>query len=952
MSTLGFKNEGDQPEQGDKDRETSSEDDLSKFNIDNAETNSVEDSETVPEKSASTEEIPEETTDQPLETPPLETAPPADVPSDASYLLDSDFSDFTVDEKLISNYRSSMAEKESAEQEQSEQPSEPEAPAPDQEAEPEPSMPSSEAGDQSQATFYLVDLYRSQGMLERALKVLETLKTLDVDQERITREQREIRLLLGEDVPPEEPAKEEVPPESPLPTEPEPESSPEEKTPAEPTVAEVPVEAPATEAEPEIAEKVEPDTTPEAVTEPPSPEESAEARQLAEEEHERKRVEALKRRMSGETVTDEPADDEEGKVAPEEEDDAEQRRIAALMARAGSATDASVPEQPAEETADTESDTDQSFTWEHAGPDESVDQEEPDIPPEKESETVETVEPEVTETPEMDTGEAEAEELARIARLKERSGPLPEPETPPEPRTETDEKKWWDNWLYLSGAVVIALIAAWLFWPASQPPEQIAAPEITQLAPEQQPEITADQPVVVIDTVVDERQAVTEALSEPVEMDLGEAPVEEITEPEPAKPVPEIKTLPMRNLTVNQQALDLFKNGNYWAAATIWGQEKKQHPAHFSIILLFGCEESTIKNAYRQLDEPDDFFLLPRYIKDRQCYTICWGDFTSLNDARQWFDEVPSWFADNGAKPMIRSFSKMRTTATRREPVRKAATIIPVKTAEPVIEEVAVEQIPVIPATPETDESEVLTIAEPEAPVIDEQYYEVDTLDKVTTVEEAFMAAMITLPQAEAVVDTPQLEETPLPEEPEDSTIIVIETDRVDDWIEMDTTTLALEPEAEATGEEFVDIADLEEPVPFTPEPDTASEPEIEMEPEPEPEPEPVPDYTPKDLLQLGRFMEAAGIWEIQKGAEPNNYTIKLLVACQEGSINDAYRTLNQADDFFILPKTLDGKACYAVCWGDFVSKRDVKRRLKEVPKWFKRNSGKPEMTTFAKIFE
>ncbi|MCK5329858.1 MAG: hypothetical protein KAK01_00495, partial [Candidatus Marinimicrobia bacterium] len=80
------------------------------------------------------------------------------------------------------------------------------------------------------------------------------------------------------------------------------------------------------------------------------------------------------------------------------------------------------------------------------------------------------------------------------------------------------------------------------------------------------------------------------------------------------------------------------------------------------------------------------------------------------------------------------------------------------------------------------------------------------------------------------------------------------------------------------------------------------------------------------------------------------NYTIKLLVACQDGSINDAYRALDQPPDFFILPKTVQGQACYAVCWGDFASKRDAKRRLKEVPKWFKRNGGKPVLTTIAKI--
>ena len=156
--------------------------------------------------------------------------------------------------------------------------------------------------------------------------------------------------------------------------------------------------------------------------------------------------------------------------------------------------------------------------------------------------------------------------------------------------------------------------------------------------------------------------------------------------------------------------------------------------------------------------------------------------------------------------------------------------------------------------------------------------------------------------------------------------------DRPDDWIEMDESTQALEPETEIAGDQFVEIAELES----------------EIEPIPEPE----PDYLPSDLLKLGRFTEAAGIWEIQKRDKPKNYTIKLLVACQTGSVNEAYRALNQAEDFFILPKSVKGDECFAICWGDFISKRDAKKRLKEVPDWFSRGGGKPALTTLAKIYK
>ncbi|MCK5331762.1 MAG: hypothetical protein KAK01_10150, partial [Candidatus Marinimicrobia bacterium] len=442
--------------------------------------------------------------------------------------------------------------------------------------------------------------------------------------------------------------------------------------------------------------------------------------------------------------------------------------------------------------------------------------------------------------------------------------------------------------------------------------------------------ISDDQPVVAVDTVSEAVAELAVEEPEPVEETIEEP----VVKPAPVKPQSKVKTLPLRNLEINQQATDLFKSGDYWEAASVWGHEKKLRPTHYTIILLFGCEETTIKNAYRQLDKPADFFLLPRYIKDRQCYTICWGDFTALSAARQWFGEIPRWFADNGAKPMIRSFSKIRTTAIRPMKVKKATTIIPVQKVEielPIVPES--DQLVVTEPISKIDDTDTL---KPELPEVEAQFTEPAIVDEITSVEEAFIDAMIAIPQTDVVADTLLVKDPVIPVEPVDSVIVLLETDRDDDWIEMDTTTLLLEPKAEATGEEFVNITDL----------DIVETPELETEPEPETE----PDYTPQDLLQLGRFVEAAGIWEIQKGTTPRNYTIKLLVACQDGSINDAYRALNQASDFFILPKTVKGEACYAVCWGDFSSKRDAKRRLKEVPKWFKRNGGKPVLTTIAKI--
>lgn len=969
MSTSGFKKEETSPEQEqvDGDKKKSMSEELNQSDIDNSEADLSSDSEPVPEQPAAEEKSPAEPADEELPPqPPADDTPPTKVPSDASDLLDSDFSDFTVDEKLISNYRTSLTEREHDEQEDASTMEKPVSEQPSR-ATREPvsetveEQPPAVAG-QPQATFYLVELYRSQGLFERALNVLETLKTLDADQDRIERESLEIRALLGDETlpesppppeiivepkseepiepAPEEPVKEEIPVEPQTPAESEPVSSLEEKISTEPTPAEILIEAPTVKTTPEIEETAEPTTPTEMVAEPPVPEESVEeARQLAEEEYERRRVEVLKRRMSGETVADDLDDDEESLTRPEKEDDAELQRIAALMKRAGSAAGASVPEKPAEtpkpEADAAEAELPRPRTLEK--PTDKVDGDEPVITPALDKPEEKLTEPKPPSAVEPEETVEDEEELLRVARLEKLKKPAAPREDIPAPlpvtASESKGRKWWDKWPYLSGAVVVALVAAWLFWPDRQPPEQVTPPEVEVAATvgTEQAQVTIisdEQPVVAVDTVSEVVAELPVEEPEPVEETIQEP----VAKPAPAQPQPIVKTLPLRNLEINRQAMDLLKSGDYWEAASIWEQEKKLRPAHYTIILLFGCEETTIKNAYRQLDKPADFFLLPRYIKDRQCYTICWGDFTALSAARQWFGEIPHWFADNGAKPMIRSFSKIRMTTIPPRKVKKTATIIPVQKVEiesPIIPES--DQLVVIDSISKIDDTDTL---KPELPEVETQFTEPAIVDEITSVEEAFINAMIAIPQTDAVADTLPVAEPVIPVEPVDSVIILLETDRDDDWIEMDTTTLLLEPKAEATGEEFVNITDLD----------------IAETPVPEPEPE--PDYTPQDLLQLGRFVEAAGIWEIQKGTTPRNYTIKLLVACQDGSINDAYRALDQPPDFFILPKTVNGQACYAVCWGDFSSKRDAKRRLKKVPKWFKRSGSKPVMTTFAKIYK
>ncbi|MFH1853360.1 MAG: hypothetical protein ABIA75_13560 [Candidatus Neomarinimicrobiota bacterium] len=840
MSTLGLKKDGDQPDAADtpEKKEPSVVDELARFNIDKAEA----DSPTAGPESADLSDVPETTAadsdrdkDDPAESP--EAAENIDKgPSDSSYLIDSDFADFTVDENVISNYRSTLIERQA--ELAAEAADAPETPTPARtESQPPFDQPSS---DTPAATFFMVDLYRQQGMLRQALKVLDTLENLDLDPERIFRERNEILVELGEE--------------------------PVERTdvlPAEPVV------------EPEL-----PGEQP-VVSEPDEETPAAAAPEISEEDYERHRVDMLKKRMGVATDDGAPAEPMAESV-PVTEDEHEQHRIEALQRRMGAREKTPEPELVEEPAI-----------------------EEPDLAP----------------SPATAVEGEDEQDLLRIARIREQAQQPASVVTPPPAATAggdgTGSKKLPLKWLYGSMAFILVVVAILVFWPESGPPPVYEPPD-RAITGTGQPAVTAAEavPVAIPDTTekvvaVDTAQ-VKVIVVPPQPVEKTPAKTEKAV---PPKPQPAVKTLPLRNLKTNKEAVEKFKQGNYWAAAEVWGKEKKQQPGNYTIILLFGCENKTIRNAYSTLGSPADFFLLPRYIGDRQCYTICWGDFKSLADAKKWFGEVPKWFYDNGAKPMIRSFGQIKITTQVK--VAKAVVATPPVAEKAAVPEPVVESNTALAAAIEAEEIKI----------------------ELTAAEEVFVQAMITLQETLPAEDSLEAGTMNLPEYAteeetgpvgQDTLVVLTTADHADDWIEMDTVSQQLEPLAEDAGIDFIEITELEEAAPVAPEPE--------------------PDYSARELLELERYPEAAAKWRLEKGGRGSSYTVKLLTACQDVSVGDAYGAVNRSAEFFILPNKVQGQDCYALCWGEFESKKKAKARLKEVPKWFQRNGGKPVVTTIAEV--
>jgi hypothetical protein len=55
-------------------------------------------------------------------------------------------------------------------------------------------------------------------------------------------------------------------------------------------------------------------------------------------------------------------------------------------------------------------------------------------------------------------------------------------------------------------------------------------------------------------------------------------------------------------------------------------------------------------------------------------------------------------------------------------------------------------------------------------------------------------------------------------------------------------------------------------------------------------------------------------------GERGEAWTLQILVACDAGNVESILERLGRSDRAYVLPATIDGRACYRVCWDTFAS--------------------------------
>lgn len=130
-------------------------------------------------------------------------------------------------------------------------------------------------------------------------------------------------------------------------------------------------------------------------------------------------------------------------------------------------------------------------------------------------------------------------------------------------------------------------------------------------------------------------------------------------EPQKEKPAAE-KTKPLakeiqnKTITATVQAGQRFNAGNFSAAADIWRGELLAARVTHSILLEMDCLKASVRIAYRQVEDKENFFLLNKTSRDgRRCWLVLWGKYRTADEAALGMKLIPQYFWKQSEPPIV-----------------------------------------------------------------------------------------------------------------------------------------------------------------------------------------------------------------------------------------------------------------------------------------------------------
>ncbi len=216
--------------------------------------------------------------------------------------------------------------------------------------------------------------------------------------------------------------------------------------------------------------------------------------------------------------------------------------------------------------------------------------------------------------------------------------------TRPYPLLPEKQKSRWLSVSFLSILLTVIVIALFVWF--SRTPE-ISTPQTAVQRPaaqsrrkpqQQQPPQQASPPAEQI--VQAENSATAPKTTE------METQTEPAAEKEKVIPAP---TSAVRDANARQA----FASGKLNAAGDLWRREIIAEKIGFSILLEMDCLEQSVNNAYQQLTDQENFFILNRVKNGRGCWLVLWGKFRTQNEAVENMRLIPEYFMKQSNPPVV-----------------------------------------------------------------------------------------------------------------------------------------------------------------------------------------------------------------------------------------------------------------------------------------------------------
>jgi hypothetical protein len=126
----------------------------------------------------------------------------------------------------------------------------------------------------------------------------------------------------------------------------------------------------------------------------------------------------------------------------------------------------------------------------------------------------------------------------------------------------------------------------------------------------------------------------------------------------PEKKVERKKKEDQLELTPGKSAMAYFREGNMISAGNIWKGELKKSGIKFSVLLEMDCLKESVVNAYKRIEEKENFFILNRKVGTRSCFLVMYGKFRTHQEAAVAVKKVPQYFWQQQSPPRVVELSR------------------------------------------------------------------------------------------------------------------------------------------------------------------------------------------------------------------------------------------------------------------------------------------------------